>query len=230
MAQYSVPASSSLLGARTDGPCTVDSLTAFGNCGSFDVLVASAASDWASVIVTALVGVVGVLVATSIRRDFHLKVAGRRLASYERLWALMRIASPYDPLLDAHARRRLHGQLTDWYYAFGDGMLLGQTTREVYLKAKDNLIDPLERIVPKQASERLKALKPAQLDIKRGQLSQRQLSLLRTQMKTDLAVYGRPYREDLDAEDRAFLRKCGVHLWRRPWRRASFRRPRSPGG
>jgi hypothetical protein len=96
-------------------------------------------------------------------------------------------------------------------------MLLEETTKQVYLSAKDNLIDGLERIVPEQVSERLVALEPAKLEVERGRLSQRQLSLLRTQMKSDLAVYGRPYRQELDPEDRAFLSACGVNLARRPW-------------
>jgi hypothetical protein len=168
--------------------------------------------------VTALVGAAGLLVAASIRRDLQLKVAERRLGSYERLWALMRVASPYAAPLDTHGRRRLHDQLTDWYYAHGDGMLLEQTTRQVYLTTKDNLIDlPDRRIVPEQAYQRIEALEPTERDVERGRLSQRQLSLLRTQMKSDLAVYGRPYRQELDAEDRVFLSACGVDLATRPW-------------
>ena len=180
------------------------------------MFVASTASDWATVAVTAFVGVAGVVVAVNIRKDLKLKVAERRLTSYERLWALMRTVSPYNEPLDAHGRQDLHDRLTDWYYSEGDGMLLEDSTKRVYLAAKDNLVRPLEQIVPKQASDRI-ARESAELEVKRSQLSQRQLSLLRTQMKSDLAVYGLPYREGLDAEDRAFLSDCGVDPTRRPW-------------
>ena len=51
-----------------------------------------------------------------------------------------------------------------------------------------------------------------------GKLSVRQLSLLRTRLKADLAVYRRVYDRDLTPEDKAFLRLCGENLLRRPWR------------
>ena len=54
-------------------------------------------------------------------------------------------------------------------------------------------------------------------DEKRGCLSIRQLSLLRTQMKTDLAIYGVPWVEGLHLQDRAFLCSNGVRLQRSPW-------------
>jgi hypothetical protein len=37
-------------------------------------------------------------------------------------------------------------------------------------------------------------------------------------MNTELAVCGRPHREELDDKDRAFLSECDVDLPHRPWR------------
>jgi hypothetical protein len=47
----------------------------------------------------------------------------------------------------------------------------------------------------------------------------RELSLLRSQMKRDLRIYGRYYFDKIDADDKAFLRACGLKpwRWRRPW-------------
>jgi hypothetical protein len=53
-------------------------------------------------------------------------------------------------------------------------------------------------------------------DEKQGCLSIRQLSLLRTQMKTDLAIYGVPWVKGLHLHERAFLRYSGVCLSRNP--------------
>jgi hypothetical protein len=46
--------------------------------------------------------VLGFIAARSINKDRELRIAERRLAAYERLWALMRSASPFDgPLSEA---------------------------------------------------------------------------------------------------------------------------------
>ncbi|MCX4671845.1 hypothetical protein OG453_35055 [Streptomyces sp. NBC_01381] len=56
-------------------------------------------ADWASVVVTLTLGVAGFAVAGNIGRDVKIRLSERRLASYERLWVLMRAATPYaDPL------------------------------------------------------------------------------------------------------------------------------------
>jgi hypothetical protein len=108
--------------------------------------------------------------------------------------------------------------LTDWYYSNGDGMLLDRTSRSVYLQAKDNLIRSVAGVVPTVAARRIAALDPQQHDEAHGRLAQRQLSLLRTQLKTDLAIFGTPYGPSLDDEDRKFLKCCGVDLNRKPWK------------
>jgi hypothetical protein len=135
-------------------------------------------ADWASVVVTLFLGVAGFLIARNINRDLQLKMAERRLEAYERLWALMRVASPYSDPLDKAGRESLHGQLTDWYYARGDGMLLARATREVYLQVKDNLRRSHSEIVPDATRDRLMSLNGASAELEHGRLAQRQLSLL----------------------------------------------------
>ncbi len=176
------------------------------------------AADWASVVVTLVLGVAGFAVARGINRDVRLKLAERRLAAYERLWALLRPASPSDPPPGASTRARLHGALTDWYYAHGDGMLLPAVTRNVYLHAKDNLVRPVEQVVPDSSRDRLAGLVPTEQEHARALLARRQLSLLRTQLKSDLEIFGPSYGPSLYPEDRAFLELCGVDLGSRPWR------------
>ncbi|MCX5357307.1 hypothetical protein OG864_00725 [Streptomyces sp. NBC_00124] len=175
-------------------------------------------ADWASVAVTLALGVAGFAVAGNIRRDVKLRLAERRLAAYERLWALMRPASPYADPLDEHGRQLLQGAFTDWYFAHGDGMLLERVSRNVYFETKDNLTRPLGLLTPMESRARIAELEPSDRQRARGMLAQRQLSLLRTQLKSDLAVFGTPYGPALGPEDRAFLRHCGVNIQQQPWR------------
>jgi hypothetical protein len=105
------------------------------------------AAEWATVGVTLVLGVAGFVLARNIGRDLKLRLAERRLAAYERLWALMYPASPYAELLDEAGRRQLHASFTNWYYQNGDGMMLEQLSRSVYFEAKDNLIRPVQIIL-----------------------------------------------------------------------------------
>jgi hypothetical protein len=181
----------------------------------------TSAADWASVVVTLVLGIAGFLAARSINKDRQLRITERRLAAYERLWALMRPASPFDEPLDDVGRRQLEKQLADWYYNNGDGMLLADGSRAMYLNAKDNLISSVDSLVPEESRIRLRALTGIALERERGLLAQRQLSLLRTQLKSDLKVYGQPHGPSLGPEDRAFLAHCGIDISRKPWNTVS---------
>ena len=175
------------------------------------------AADWATAAVTLIVGVAGIFLALNINKDLKLRLAERRLAAYERLWALMRPASPYSNPLDEAGRRQLQAQFTNWYYRNGDGIMLERVSRTVYFEAKDNLVRPVEMLTPKDSRVRLGKLGDTELERQRGLLAQRQLSLLRTQLKSDLTIFGEPYGEKLGKEDRAFLAYCGVNISRKPW-------------
>lgn len=179
------------------------------------------AAEWATAAVTLVLGIAGFILARNIGRDLKLRLAERRLAAYERLWALMRPASPYSDPLDQEGLRRLHSCFTDWYYQSGGGMMLEQLSRNVYFEAKDNLIRPVEELTPKESRGRLMSLSGTELEVERGRLAQRQLSLLRTQLKSDLAIFGEPYGPKLGEEDRAFLRHCHVDINRKPWNGAA---------
>lgn len=176
------------------------------------------AASWASVAVTLILGVAGFVVARNVNKDFRLRLAERRLAAYERLWALMRPASPYSQPLNEEGRRRLHESFTDWYFCNGDGILLDHSSRSMYFGAKDNLVCQLEGLTPERSRQRLMQLNDTDLDLQRGRLAQRQLSLLRAKLRADLTVYGQPYGHELDDEDREFLEYYGVDIHRKPWK------------
>ena len=122
------------------------------------------------------------------------------------------------PLTQAE-RSQLFDKLTDWYYDDGNGMLLTERTRNIYLKAKKNLTCPTEELLP----ESLAAQAARDGDAVRGQASIDQLSLLRMSMRADIRIYTPPYDEELSLQDRAFLEASKVDLQRPPWRDAHKR-------
>jgi hypothetical protein len=67
------------------------------------------------------------------------------------------------------------------------------------------------------ASQRLKGLDADEASRQHGLLVQRRLSLLRTQLKSDLVIHGRPYGFRLNDEDRTVLAACGVDKNAKPW-------------
>ena len=171
---------------------------------------------------------IGLYLANNLRRQLQLKVVDRRLESYSRLWAILRPAGPWrlelgGAPMSAVERGGLFDQMTDWYFAEGNGMLLKPVTRELYLNAKFNMIckDKELRLDPAFSDDEL-AEKPIgpERDLWRGRLTMRQLSLLRAQMRNDVAVFGDLYQERLENEDKAFLRGAGVNLRDKPWKSA----------
>jgi hypothetical protein len=180
----------------------------------------------ANLIITAALTIVGLYLAHSYRRQIVLRVAERRLSTYAALWEKMGIATPVriatwnvpQPLTDKE-REELFRAFNAWYYEDGNGMLVGDGTRTIYLRVKDNLVCPIEYYQRQSIREKLQKLPPKEREQARGALAIRQLSLLRTRMKADLSIYGVPYHAGLDEDDKALLRHCGEKLSSKPWAR-----------
>ena len=177
----------------------------------------------ADVVFTVLLGIVGLYLVHSLRRQQALRVAEKRLAAYQALWGRMALASPVRLTvwnakpLSVEERQQLFHSFTDWYYENGNGMFMGDSTRAIYLKAKDNLLRDVDYYEPRSIRQKLLALPPAEQDRARGYLSIRQLSLLRNRMKADLGVFGIPYHVNLNELDVDFLIACGENLNSSPW-------------
>lgn len=176
-----------------------------------------------AILVTAILGVAGLYLGHNLRRQLSLRIADKRFDAYASLWSQTESASPtrladrgLGPLSEDE-RETLHSKLLSWYYKNGNGILLNGTTRNLYLVTKENLICTDDRLQPRSVRERV--MGTDNNTAARGELSIRQLSLLRTRMKADLAVFGAFYFGQLNGEDREFLRHCGEQLWRKPWRR-----------
>jgi len=178
------------------------------------VVVASTATDWATVGVTEFLGVVTIFVGLSIhlkrRQEIAAVVTQKRYDAYTSLWALI----PYSPELQElqpeqrlkpEDRDDLFDKMTAWYYGSGRGMMLGDDTRGIYLAAKKNLICKVGEFVPASAREQIG-------DFEEDRTSQcvRQLSLLRSAMRADFEVFGKPWGREINDRDREFILECGV--------------------
>jgi hypothetical protein len=189
-------------------------------------LLASNASDWAQVAVTGVIGAVTVFAAFSIhlrrRQEIAVVVAGKRYDAYSALWELI----PYSPEkqklrkeqpLSLEQRTKIFDDMTHWYYCRGHGMMLGNETRELYLTAKKNLICDAAEFVPDSMVQLVSTS-----DDEWSKACVRQLSLLRTAMRADFEVFGKPWGRALDQHDRDFILACGA----RPSRLMRTRRER----
>jgi len=188
--------------------------------------------EWAEFAVGAVVAIIGLYFANNYRRQARVQLAEARRAAYAKLWEITGLAAPtrldnegWNGALSEDERTKLYECMTDWYYRNGNGMLLDTATRRVYLEAKHNLICDDEELHPPELVSAL----PCELTAnqRRGCISIRQLSLLRSQMKTDLAIYGEPYVRRLTQHERAFLTYCGISLGQKPWRTAAAGQPDS---
>jgi len=173
-------------------------------------------------IATACVAVYGARLANSYRRQLDLKTSERRIQAYAALWALLRVASPTrsEPMSEAE-RHDLFERVTDWYYTDGNGMVLTDKTRQLYLKTKANLRCSDDELFPASLCAQAHRREFGDLERWRSELSRQQLSLLRTQMKVDLAIYGKVSAGSLHGPEhrleRDFLEACGINLSDEPW-------------
>jgi hypothetical protein len=188
-----------------------------------------AVSDWADVAVTAGLGAAGLAVANSLRlrrrAERESTAIERRWDAYQGLWKASMDAAPMrrEPgaVLSEQDRAKLYDELTTWFFEEGGGMILGEPARSLYLTAKQNLVCADEALTPRSAAEYV--LAASDREKARSKIATRQLSLVRTAMRADLGIMGRPYGGGLSERDRDFLRSQGVHLWERPWWNGSKR-------
>jgi hypothetical protein len=170
--------------------------------------------DVAKLVIESLIALTGLYLAHSFRRNHRLRIAEQRLESYRALWELMEVARPTRKQpwegrrpLEREEAARLYNAMTHWYFGSGNGMLLTDRTKRLYLRAK-------ERLGRYAAS--------AGDDWRAGGFDRiNELSLLRFQMKRDLDLYGVFYDEELDANGIELLTSAGIRdpdRWRaRPW-------------
>jgi hypothetical protein len=183
------------------------------------------AAGWAQIAATVFLGFVGLWLAHNYRRQLRLKLAERQVDAYLELWKLMAVASPERASpLDAVERRALYGQIMGWYIDAGNGLFVSAATRDLMVGVRTNLVCPVSQVQPPALGAELAALPVAEAERRRGCVSIRDVSLLRSQLKIDLALHhGFDHYARLGRDERHFLRGCGLSRWRRPWRRRLLR-------
>lgn len=183
------------------------------------------AAIWSQAAGTVFLGLVGLWLAHNFRRQIRVKLAERQVDAYVRLWTLTASATPGRPEpLDAVERQSLCAEMNRWYFDDGFGVFMPQPTRDLFVAVAANLICPVDSMKPAMLGTELADLPAAEAERRRGCASIRQVSLLRTQLKIDLAMHlGFRHYSDIHPDDRAFLRGCGISPWRRPWRQRLFR-------
>lgn len=190
-------------------------------------------ADWVNVVVTALLGLIGLYLVHSLRRQARVtrdtQAIEKRFAIYEKLWGKTGVLAPMDDVirrapLSECGRKKLYDELTAWFFTNAGGMVLGEPARTIYLRAKENLGYEKEDfgcLYPASARRVVQAATdPEQARLR---VVRRQFSLLRTAMRADLGIFGEVYGTGLKENDKDFLRNCGARLWRRPWHDGGLR-------
>jgi hypothetical protein len=175
---------------------------------------------WAQAFATLFLGLVGLWFANNYRRQIKIQLVERQLDAYVRLWRITE-TSNWDRTtpLDAAERQQLYDRLVKWYFEDGDGVFLPARTRDLYIGLRTNLVCPINEMQPSTLARQLALLSPEEAELRRGCVSVHQFSLLRTQLKGDMAIHrGYWYYRTLRPGDREFLRSCGLSSWRGPWR------------
>ena len=177
------------------------------------------------------IAVVGAFAARTVSQQNRVNLANAKRKAYAGLWQVTGEAAPSrlqqlgrEGVLSPADRQSIHDHLATWYYTRGNGMLLDEPTRSLFLKAKDNLVAADAGLVPSGVLAMLPADMTA--EAQRGCMSIRQLSLLRTQMKAEFEIYGSQYVGGLSAHERAFLVACDKTIpQQRAWKATFAKAP-----
>jgi hypothetical protein len=173
----------------------------------------------AQLVITAALALIGFYLAHSFTRQQRLRIAERRIDGYRKLWALMLVARPSrieapenNPLTQKEALSLLD-EMTTWYFDDGNGMFLPHETQAMFVQAEIALMRYGRETYP---TIPIRQAATPEDDARRVM---RNLSLLRSQMKRDIKIYGVSARPKLQEGDAAFLRSANVNprRWLRPW-------------
>lgn len=101
----------------------------------------------AAIITASIVLIVG-LIANNTWRQLKVKLSEQRQKAYASLRERTKETSLEMPTLDGSAHSRLFGEMTNWYYKDGNGMLVPAKTLALWRKVRANLICPANEFQP----------------------------------------------------------------------------------
>ncbi|MEU7512182.1 hypothetical protein AB0B13_09285 [Streptomyces sp. NPDC042898] len=164
-------------------------------------------------------GLIGLWLAHSYRRQVRMKHTDLLIASYAKLWQITEAAPPdrRTPLTDTE-RTQLAEKMYEWYFEGGNGLYIPPRTRALFFAVRGNLVATPDEFRPAELRESLEGLPPTEAELRRGCALLRQVSILRTHLKRDLRVYFRmPHGRHLRADERAVLEECGIAATQSVW-------------
>jgi len=171
-------------------------------------------SDVLQGVATLLLGALGLWIGNNYRRHLRTALAAPSAAAHEQLWSLTGIATPdeSDVLQDAELRTAA-ATIRRWYIEGGSGMYLSPESRTLLFTILPNFTAPADEVRPAAVAARMAAADPAGQAEIRSCAVRRQLSLLRTQLKNDMAVHlGRSGFKNLRADERELLRLASIRV------------------
>ena len=176
-------------------------------------------SDWTQAVATVILGIVALVIANNYRRQIRASLVLRTADAFSRLWELTNVR--YGSLMDGATRVETAKKLRDWYFGHGDGLYLTAATRKLFFCVIADLEGDLPNIYPHKTRQRLVGMSESDRNKHLGCISPRHMSLLRTQLKSDLAVYkeGMTFQYLRD-DERELLEACSI----RPSRSRTLRR------
>jgi hypothetical protein len=161
----------------------------------------------AAVLLTAI----GTWIAQDHRRQLRVKLADRRYEAYASLWEIsgqIRVRSA--DKADAELRDSISIAMDDWYFNHGYGMLLSTPARLLFFAIKQDLVCPPDQMVPESLRARILELPEGSRSALITCSCRRYMSILRAQLKSDLAIYGTLVHDKRLPDERDLLISCGL--------------------
>lgn len=171
-----------------------------------------AVQDGIQTLLTVTVAAAGLWLAHNYRRQLKSKIADRMLIAYPELWELTAVSDlNREPPMTDDESRQLAQEMMIWYYANGNGMLMSSTTRAFFFAVRGNLVAPLQNLKPASLRTAPAGTEGPTADLRLTCIRSRQLSVLRTLLKTDMAVYfGTRHLRKLRRDEWELLLLCGM--------------------
>ena len=169
-------------------------------------------ADWAEAAATLVLGIIGVWLANNFRRQARAALTDRTADAHAKLWEITGRCPPVaGSSQDAPVRAVRLKEMLDRYFVAGNGMYLSTKSRTLFFAVLGTLGAEGVGVQPASARARLGAMPEPDREAVLSCLARRQLSLLRTQLKTDLAIYSeRSTFGHLRPEEIELLKECGI--------------------